>query len=234
MRSALRHRRLLPAVPLFLAAAVVAIVAGDRLLGARAEDPPAKRPLPNSALSAEHGGPSAATGAPTDDARRRRLVDVVDAQAPTPRRIEIPAIGVSAPVIALGLDPDRTMETPKDYADAGWYEPGPEPGERGAAVIVGHVDSKSGAAVFYRLRELRRGDVIRVARAGGSTVRFRVEGLERWPKSAFPTRRVFRRTRLSTLRLVTCSGNFDPSTGHYEDNTIVYAVREPVRRRARP
>ena len=229
MRSALRHRRLLPAVPLLLAAVVVAVVVGDRLLGTRAQDPPAERPLP---LSAEHGGPSAATGAPASQARRR-LVDVVDAQAPTPRRIEIPAIGVSAPVIALGLDADRTMETPKDYADAGWYEPGPEPGERGAAVIVGHVDSKSGPAVFYRLRELRRGDVIRVARVGGSTVRFRVEGLERWPKSAFPTRRVFRRTRLSTLRLVTCSGNFDPSTGHYEDNTIVYAVREPVRRRVR-
>ena len=123
------------------------------------------------------------------------------------------------------------METPDKWGNAGWYEPGAEPGERGPAVIAGHIDSKSGPAVFYRLRELRRGNVIRIGRADGSAVRFRVEGVERWPKAEFPTRRVFGRTHISALRLVTCSGDFDSSTGHYVDNTIVYALREPVRRR---
>jgi hypothetical protein len=227
-----RRRRLRPAVPLLIAAAtivIVTVVAGV-LRASGANDPPAKRPLPTSALAGESGGPTVAPAPPTAK-RRLRLVDVVDAKAPPPRRIDISAIGVSARVIALGLKPDGTMQTPSDYSQAGWYEPGPEPGERGAAVVVGHVDSKSGPGAFYRLRDLRRGDLIRIVRADSSVVRFRVEGLERWPKSEFPTRKVFRRTRASTLRLVTCSGSFDATTGHYVDNTIVYAARVPVRRK---
>ena len=89
------------------------------------------------------------------------------------------------------------MQTPRSWQEAGWYEPGPEPGERGPAVIAGHVDSTDGPAVFYRLRELQRGNLIIIRRADGSVVRFRVEGLERWPKSEFPTRRVFGRKRAS-------------------------------------
>jgi LPXTG-site transpeptidase (sortase) family protein len=147
-----------------------------------------------------------------------------EAKAPRPTRVRIPAIGVSAPIVRLGLAGDGTMQTPANYADAGWFAPGPEPGERGAAVIAGHVDSKSGPAVFYKLNQLRRGDTIGIARADGSVIRFRVQGLERWPKARFPTKRVFARTPRATLRLVTCSGAFDRATGHYVDNTIVYAV----------
>jgi sortase (surface protein transpeptidase) len=155
---------------------------------------------------------------------------LVDREAARPRRIDIPAIHVSASIVPLRREADGTMQTPDEWGDTGWYEPGSEPGERGPAVIAGHIDSTSGPAVFYRLRELRRGNLIRIRRADGSVVRFRVEGLERWPKAAFPTRRVFGKTRVAALRLVTCSGNFDPSTGHYVDNTIVYAVRVPERR----
>jgi sortase (surface protein transpeptidase) len=161
-------------------------------------------------------------------------VNLVDRGAAPPRWITIPAIGVSAPVMPLGREPDGTMQTPRVWQNTGWYKPGPEPGERGPAVITGHVDSTGGPAVFYRLRDLRRGELISIRRADGSMVRFRVEGLERWPKSEFPTRRVFgRKPRLSVLRLVTCSGSFDRSTGHYVDNTIVYAARVPVRRLVR-
>jgi sortase (surface protein transpeptidase) len=149
----------------------------------------------------------------------------VDANAAPPSRIQIPAIGVSAKVIALGLNRDGTIQTPKAWDEAGWYEPGPEPGERGPAVVVGHVDSKSGPAVFYKLRALRRGDVIRIGRGDGTAVRFRVQQTERWPKSDFPTRRVYGPTSGAALRLVTCSGNFNASTGHYVENTIVYAAR---------
>jgi hypothetical protein len=153
------------------------------------------------------------------------LAGVVDADAARPRRIRVPAIGVSAKVIPLGLKKDGTIQTPKAWGEAGWYEPGPEPGERGPAVVVGHVDSKSGPAVFYRLRALRRGDVISIDRRDGTVVRFSVQRLERWPKSDFPTRRVYGPTVGAALRLVTCGGAFNFSTGHYVDNTIVYAVR---------
>jgi Sortase domain len=218
------RRRLLPAASVVVgtAAAIVLAVSLASSNGDGADgEPPARRSLPHRALAAEHAT------APVE----RRLVDVVDREAAPPHAVRIPAIGVVARVVALGLNPDGTMETPRRFGNTGWFKPGPEPGERGAAVVTGHVDSVDGPAVFYRLRKLRRGDVIRVERADGSVVSFRVEGLERWPKATFPTRRVFRRTPTSTLRLVTCSGEFDSSTGHYADNTIVYAARMRVRRR---
>jgi hypothetical protein len=227
-RAGLRHHRLLPVVPLLVAITTgVFVGAMVGLVDSQPDEPPAGRPLPPSALA-----PEDASAAPTPQ-RRRGWVNVVDAHAPPPRKIVIAAIGVSAKVIPLGLNRDHTMQTPENFANAGWYKPGPEPGERGTAVVVGHVDSKRGPAVFYRLRQLRRGNIIKIVRAGGSAVRFRVEGLERWPKARFPTRKVFRPARLSALRLVTCSGAFDTSSGHYVDNTIVYAVRVRVRRPAR-
>ncbi len=226
------RRRLWPAAP-FVAlgcALTVGAVAVAVWPSGRPAEPPAGRPLPPGALAAEsHRGP-VHTPAPTAK-KRRQLVNLVARDAAPPRRISIPAIGVSAPVVPLGREPDGTMQTPREWQSAGWYKPGPEPGERGPAVIVGHVDSTAGPAAFYRLRELQRGNLIVIRRADGSMLRFRVEGLERWPKSEFPTQRVFgRKSRISVLRLVTCSGNFDQSTGHYVDNTIVYAARVPAHR----
>jgi sortase (surface protein transpeptidase) len=217
-----------PVVPLYTAALALLALAVPN--GTPPGEPPAGRALPAAALAAER---LPAQPAQPSRTARRRLVDVIDREAPRPNRITIPATGVSAPVVALGRSADGTMQTPSGWEDTGWYEPGSEPGEQGPAVVVGHVDSTSGPAVFYRLRELRRGDLVRIRRADGSVVRFRVEGIERWPKAEFPTRRVFTKTHVAALRLVTCSGDFDPSTGHYVDNTIVYAVRVPEWRKLR-
>jgi hypothetical protein len=144
--------------------------------------------------------------------------------APPPVRIEIPAIGVRAPVIRLGLNRDRTLEVPRRFGDTGWWSGGARPGERGPAVIVGHVDSHTGPAVFYRLGQLRRGDAIRVIRRDGSVVRFVVQRRERHSKRRFPTETVYGPTRVPALRLITCSGAFDRDTGHYLDNAIVFAT----------
>jgi hypothetical protein len=141
-----------------------------------------------------------------------------------PVRIQIPAIGVDAPIVPLGLNPDRTLEVPTDFADAGWWTGGPRPGERGPAVIAGHVDSHTGPAVFFRIGELRPGATIVVLRRDGSRARFSVQGSERYAKAQFPTARVYGATRGATLRLITCSGTFDRASGHYLDNTVVYAV----------
>ena len=147
-----------------------------------------------------------------------------DVQKPRPVKILIPAIGVSAPVIPLGLNPDRTLEVPKDYGDTGWFTRGPEPGEPGAAVITGHVDSKRGPAVFYRLRQLRRGDLITIVLKDRTTVRYVVRSSKAVPKNRFPTKLVYRKTPYPALRLITCDGAFDTSTGHYRDNYIVFAT----------
>jgi LPXTG-site transpeptidase (sortase) family protein len=147
-------------------------------------------------------------------------------QLPLPVRIRIPAIGVSAPFVRLGLNRDRTLQVPRRTDAVGWFVGGPEPGEVGAAVIAGHVDSRSGPAVFYHLRALRRGDRIGVELAGGARASFVVTGTKQVEKRSFPERQVYRRTAEPTLRLITCDGRFDRSTRHYVDNFIVFARLE--------
>lgn len=142
---------------------------------------------------------------------------------PRPVWIVIPAIDVSAPVIPLGLNRDGTLEVPVDFSDTGWFTQGPEPGEPGAAVIAGHLDSRSGPAVFYRLSELRVGEMIKIRLQDRSTVRYVVDSMIRVPKSGFPTNRVYARTKQPTLRLITCAGKLNRSTGHHPDNYIVFA-----------
>jgi sortase (surface protein transpeptidase) len=146
---------------------------------------------------------------------------------PVPVRVDIPRIGVISSLDRLGRAPDGTVEVPSRWEVAGWYAPGPRPGDPGSAVILGHVDSKRGPAIFYRLRELRRGDEIRIGRADDSTARFAVDRVERYPKDRFPTDDVYYPTLTPTLRLVTCGGTFDPTAGHYRSNLIVFATLRP-------
>jgi hypothetical protein len=144
-----------------------------------------------------------------------------------PVHLRIPAIGVSAAVVRLGLEPDGTLQVPRDFDDSGWYTGGPAPGETGPAVIAGHIDSHSGPAVFYRLRELRPGDQITVGRADGSSVRFAVDGVAQYPKRAFPTEAVFGPSPDPILRLISCGGSFDRSQRSYRDNVVVTARLAP-------
>jgi LPXTG-site transpeptidase (sortase) family protein len=175
------------------------------------------------------------------DTRPERIVDVsrspllgenrsvldrtgtVRQQMPPPVRIVIPSIGLSAPVVPLGLNPDRTLQVPRNFGDTGWFRGGPEPGEPGAAVIVGHVASRQGPAVFYRLREVRVGEVITIRLQDRSIVRYVVNSMVRVRKSRFPTNRVYAKTKRPTLRLVTCAGKLNLSTGRHPDNYIVFA-----------
>ena len=126
-------------------------------------------------------------------------------------------------MIDLGLNPDGTLEVPTNYAEAGWWKGGSQPGETGSAVIVGHVDSKTDPAVFYDLQQLMPGDLIKVVDRDGKVVNFEVERLKQVSKDNFPIREVYGMTSLPTLRLVTCGGKFDRSSGHYVDNVIVFA-----------
>jgi Sortase domain len=145
---------------------------------------------------------------------------------PVPVRLEIARIGVSTGLQRLGRDHHGAVEVPSGphkWEEAGWYAPGTRPGDPGSAVILGHVDSKRGPAVFYRLRELRPGDDITVTRADGSAVHFTVDRTEQYPKRRFPTDDVYYPTLTPELRLVTCGGQFDRAWGHYLDNVIVFA-----------
>jgi hypothetical protein len=143
--------------------------------------------------------------------------------AGAPVRLVIPAIGVATGLVRLGLEQGGAMQVPGDFARAGWFAGGPAPGEAGPAVIAGHVDSRTGPAVFYRLRELRSGQAVLVERADGTRLRFVVEQARSYPKAGFPTAAVFGPVSSAELRLITCAGDFDRARGSYRDNLVVFA-----------
>lgn len=140
-----------------------------------------------------------------------------------PARVVIDAIGVSAPVAPVGLESDGSLSLPPDPSTVGWHSGSSIPGEPGPAVLVGHVDSGDGPAVFAGLASLRVGDVIHVEDGDGTIVSFEVSSASSHPKDAFPTDTVYGPTPDAELRLITCGGTFDPDTG-YSDNIVVTAT----------
>lgn len=146
--------------------------------------------------------------------------------APTaPTTLAIPSIGVRSDLLDLGVAADGSAEVPQDYDRAGWFREGGRPGGRGPTVLLGHVDSRSGPAVFHRLRDLAPGDVVEVGTRDGAVARYAVERTEQVSKDDFPTFAVFGATADDVLRLVTCAGEFDRGERSYTDNLVVHANR---------
>jgi sortase (surface protein transpeptidase) len=131
---------------------------------------------------------------------------------------------VQTSLVDLGLSADGTLQVPASTAVAGWYTGSPRPGAVGSAVIAGHIDSKAGPGVFFRLSSLRPGDRVYVRRADGTLAEFTVTTVSRYAKDGFPTEAVYGAVPDSELRLITCGGTFDYASGSYLSNTVVYAV----------
>jgi len=140
-----------------------------------------------------------------------------------PVRLRIPALRVDSRLDRLGRQKDGSVAVPRRPEVAGWYEPGPRPGQPGPAVILGHVDSRNGPGIFIDLATARPGTLIRIDRADGSAVTFRITRVSRVPKTRFPTDLVYAPTLDPTLRLVTCGGGFDRTVESYRDNVIAFA-----------
>jgi hypothetical protein len=143
-----------------------------------------------------------------------------------PVSVNIPAIGVSSQLLHLGLNSDGTMQVPSlttSADEAAWYKYSATPGQIGASVIEGHVDSYRGPAVFFRLGALHPGDAVDVTLADGITAIFRVTGVREYLKSHFPAKSIYGTTGYAALRLITCGGTFDYATGHYLSSTVVFA-----------
>ncbi|MFQ1004038.1 class F sortase [Modestobacter sp. SSW1-42] len=181
---------------------------------------PASAPQAGSPSSSP---PAVAVSPPPAGPAARTIVD--PAAVPEPVAVSIPAIGVRRDLVDLGLAGDGTAEVPVDPDDAGWFTGGGRPGSRGPTVLLGHVDSTAGPAVFSDLRELVAGDVVEVTVADGSVARYAVTGTEQVPKDRFPTAAVFGATTADVLRLVTCTGDFDRGARSYVDNLVVTAER---------
>ncbi len=144
-------------------------------------------------------------------------------QTPVPVSVQVPSVGLSSSLVDIGVDDAGALVPPADFGQAGWFAAGPAPGAVGPAVLAGHVDSRSGPAVFYRLEDIAPGARVLVGRDDGSTLVFGVTRVAQYPKSAFATAEVYGPTVDAELRLITCGGTFDRSRRSYTDNIVVYA-----------
>ncbi|MEU1683291.1 class F sortase [Micromonospora zamorensis] len=166
---------------------------------------------------------------PPADAPRRThpAPDLAPLSRAAPVRVQITAIGVRAEVVGVGADAAGVLEVPPldKPTLAGWYRHGVSPGETGNAVLVGHVDSPAGPAVFFDLGRLRAGEQIQVTRADAQVATFTVDDVQAYPKDRFPSTLVYGPADAAGLRLITCGGRFDASTGNYVDNIVVFATR---------
>jgi hypothetical protein len=205
------HARVLAA--LMLGAGLLAVAAGTAGLVVAS-----RSPAPAARLAA---GPSPV---PVPSGRTVTPLWLATVQrTPLPVWLTVPAIGVRAAVVDLGLNPDGTLQVPASTTVAGWYAGSPRPGAIGSAVIAGHVDSRSGRGVFFWLRTMRPGERVYVGRADGTMAVFAVTSVRIYAKDKFPAVAVYGAVPDAELRLITCGGTFDESLGSYLSNVVVYA-----------
>ncbi|MGS0688528.1 class F sortase [Nakamurella sp. GG22] len=199
--------------------------APERSSAATTTAPQSPAPKSSAPKSSPKSSPKPAT---TGAAPKKPAPKAAPAPAPPapPVRIELPTLGVQAPVIPAGVDSEGVMEIPKNVGEVGWYRFGPAPGAAaGSSVLTGHVDDyQQGVGVFGRLGDLNPGDVVRVSDEKGVRREFSVVSREEWPKDQVPLDRLFDRGGKSRLVLITCGGSFNESTLGYDDNIAITAV----------
>lgn len=220
------------------AVAAVGLLLGLTACGAAGSTAPAGAagpgtPAPGSASSsAAPSGTGPSAGSPSPAATPSASDPFANLPGPqplpataavVPTHVAVPAIGVDAGLVPLHTNDNGVLLAPESPEQVGWYAAGTVPGDAGPAVIAAHVDSHSGPAQFYDLRTMKPGQVITVTRSDGRTVRFRVDGVDQYPKNDFPTDAVYGPTPDPSLRLITCGGTFDYGRHHYRDNIVVYA-----------
>jgi len=211
---------------LLASVALVTWMAGSRLFGVHVIGSGLLFPTGGSGeqLEASGGADAIGSGAGGGSSPNRSAGGGSSGYVAPPMQIDIPSIGVQSSLVRLGLNADRTVQVPSSFSIAGWYQGSAQPGDWGKpAVILGHVDSTSGPAVFYRLKSLQPGASIWVLRSDHTWVRFVVLRVGEYPKDHFPTKLVYAPHPGRTLRLVTCGGAFNYATGHYVDNIIAFA-----------
>lgn len=221
---------------LVLAGALAGCAAGPTTLGApaatttsaaagsataTAPSPKANNPLPTKGAAGASGSDSGTVAIPAPAGPAATTSALPAGLAP--ERLSIPAIGVSSSLETLGIGSGGTVDVPKDPDRPGWLDRSSAPGQQGPAVIIGHLDSKTGPAVFLKLRELKVGDPVVVTRHDGTKVTFTVDGVRSFEKSHFPTDATYGPVPGPALRLITCGGTYDHATKSYESNVIVFA-----------
>lgn len=145
-----------------------------------------------------------------------------EAEVPEPVRLRIPSIQVDAAVMPVGVAKDNSLEVPGASTKVGWFKYGAKPGASGPAVLVGHLDSATGPAVFIHLRTIKIGDLIHVARSDNSEVVYKVDSIAEFPQDNFPTQAVYGPIAYPGIRLITCSGTYSRQQARYSHNLVVF------------
>ncbi|MEV8032020.1 class F sortase [Streptomyces sp. NPDC002742] len=179
---------------------------------------------PRLGTSAPTTGDIAAVGRPPEVRLPPALKPLGNAR---PQRVDIPSMGVQAPVVARGLDGRGAIDPPPfdQPGVVGWYAAGAQPGAVGTALMVGHVDTRTRPAVFYRLSSVKPGDDIRVMREDGTVAEFTVDDVQVLPRDHFDAQQAYgvRKSGRAELRLITCGGTFDRTSDSYTANVVVSA-----------
>ncbi|WP_406454452.1 class F sortase [Streptomyces sp. NBC_00876] len=198
-------------------------------IGSPADDKP---PAPPAAAAPAAPAPASSPAAvvPKQAAPSPSLSPALPRSLPT--RLKIPAIVVDAPFTPLSIGASGRLDAPppNDRNLVGWFKDGVTPGERGAAIVAGHVDTMTGPAVFLQLRFLRPGSTVDITRADGTVASFKVDSVEKFSKAKFPDKRVYADTPDAQLRLITCGGTYNKKAKDYEDNVVVFAHLDSARK----
>lgn len=239
-----RGRQLAAAAAIVLVAAgVIALLVGLRsqrqapqppaaaaVAGSMPSTPPPSIPAPSRSATQPGGsGTPAPSGQPATPTKPSAKPATKGPLLPrsAPVRMDIPQLQVSSDLLHLGLNPDQTMQVPPlaRNSPAGWYKHSPTPGQLGPSILLGHLDSaEHGPGIFFKLGALRSGDTVNVTRSDDTVAVFRVDRVVSYPKDKFPTLEVYGNTDSAQLRLITCGGKFDPSSGAYESNVVAFAT----------
>lgn len=207
-----------------LAAALLAGLLAYALMGAGTPNRITEETEASEALSEPTPTATASSSpAPTVAASPATLPPVRPVSVPT--QVAISSIDAELSVIPTGVTPDGLMEIPEDPRVAGWYRYGPDPlSDAGAVVVSAHIDSKERVGPLARLGQVSPGDEVVVTTAG-EEVRYVIERVDSYPKTVIDLDAVFTRDGAPRLHIVTCGGEWDASTGSYEDNIVAVAVR---------
>jgi LPXTG-site transpeptidase (sortase) family protein len=214
-----RVRFLGPAVALLLAACGTA--AAPRSPEATLPSLPVARAAASPAPTRSASAPPRVSPSPAPSSAAPRPAAAI------PKELIIPAINVRAAVEHVGTTPDGAMDVPKDPSDVAWFEKGFRPGERGNAVIAGHLDSATDRAVFWDLNKLKPGDKVLVQGEDGSEHAFQVIGAETYPYDRAPLDKIFGPSDAPMLNLITCNGTFDRASRNYDKRLVVFTKAVP-------
>lgn len=145
-----------------------------------------------------------------------------------PTRLLIPSIGVDANVQMVGITATGNMATPKGFVDVGWYRYGVIPGNKGSAVIAGHVDNGlSLAGVFKHLVDVKVGDDVYVVNALGEKLHFKVDAINSYQYEDVPLDTLFGQNDRAHVNLITCDGAWIGEKKTYDRRLVVYtSLRE--------